>query len=83
MSDGYANPNLPTASLRKDLLLFLQTARGLGLEMVGLDGLAEVLELVQPPDWMNSTGLPRGRAGMGAQLSLRRCAAGEGNPLLP
>lgn len=44
LADDYANPNFPTAHLRKDLLLFLQTARGLGLETVGLDGLAALLE---------------------------------------
>ena len=42
-----AKPNLPSASLRENRLLFLQTAwGGRGLEMVGLDGLAEVLERV-------------------------------------
>jgi len=44
LADDYANPNFPTAHLRKDLLLFLQTARGLGLETEGLDGLASLLE---------------------------------------
>lgn len=44
LADDYANPNFPTAHLRKDLLLFLQTARGQGLETVGLDGLAALLE---------------------------------------
>jgi 3-hydroxyisobutyrate dehydrogenase len=44
LADDYANPNFPTAHLRKDLLLFLETARGLGLETEGLDGLAALLE---------------------------------------
>ena len=44
LADDYANPNFPTAHLRKDLLLFLQAARGLGLETEGLDGLATLLE---------------------------------------
>jgi 3-hydroxyisobutyrate dehydrogenase len=44
LADDYANPNFPTAHLRKDLLLFLQAARGLGLETEGLDGLAVLLE---------------------------------------
>jgi 3-hydroxyisobutyrate dehydrogenase len=44
LADDYANPNFPTAHLRKDLLLFLQTARRLGLETEGLDGLAALLE---------------------------------------
>ncbi len=44
LADDYANPNFPTAHLRKDLLLFLQTARGQGLETMGLDGLAALLE---------------------------------------
>lgn len=44
LADDYANPNFPTAHLRKDLLLFLQAARGLGLETAGLDGLAALLE---------------------------------------
>ena len=44
LANDYANPNFPTAHLRKDLLLFLETARGLGLETEGLDGLAALLE---------------------------------------
>ncbi|MCP9933643.1 NAD(P)-dependent oxidoreductase [Cyanobium sp. Candia 9D4] len=44
LADDYTNANFPTAHLRKDLLLFLQTARGLGLETEGLDGLATLLE---------------------------------------
>jgi 3-hydroxyisobutyrate dehydrogenase len=44
LTGDYANPNFPTAHLRKDLLLFLQAARGLGLETEGLDGLATLLE---------------------------------------
>lgn len=44
LADDYANPNFPTAHLRKDLLLFLQTARGLGLETEGLAGLVTLLE---------------------------------------
>ena len=46
LSDGYANPNLPTASLRKDRCCSCRPTGGMGLEMVGLDGLAEVLERV-------------------------------------
>jgi 3-hydroxyisobutyrate dehydrogenase len=44
LTGDYANPNFPTAHLRKDLLLFLQAARGLGLETAGLEGLAALLE---------------------------------------
>ncbi|KAF0654736.1 beta-hydroxyacid dehydrogenase [Cyanobium sp. Copco_Reservoir_LC18] len=44
LADDYANPNFPTGHLRKDLLLFLKAARGLGLETAGLDGLAVLLE---------------------------------------
>ncbi len=44
LSNDYADPNLHTDSLRKDLLLLLQTARGLGLDTEGLDGMAAVLE---------------------------------------
>jgi 3-hydroxyisobutyrate dehydrogenase len=44
LADDYANPNFPTAHLRKDLRLFLQAAHGLGLETAGLDGLAALLE---------------------------------------
>ncbi len=43
LADDYANPNIRTAHLRKDLLLFLQAARGLGLETMGLDGLKALL----------------------------------------
>ncbi len=44
LADDYDNPNFPTAHLRKDLQLFLQTARELGLETAGLEGLAALLE---------------------------------------
>jgi hypothetical protein len=40
---AYANPSLPTARVRKDRLQPLQSARGMGLEMMDLDGMAEVL----------------------------------------
>jgi hypothetical protein len=49
----YAGPNLPSATLRKGLLLLLQSARGLGMEMEGLDGLAEVLERVTAADGLD------------------------------
>ena len=49
-------------------MLFLQTGRGMGLEMVGLDGLAEVLE--------RATAV----AGLDEQHML---AAGVGLPHLP
>ena len=42
--DGdYANPNFPTAHLRKDLALFQAAARGAGLEVSGLEGLLQLL----------------------------------------
>lgn len=42
--DGdYANPNFPTAHLRKDLGLFLEAAAAAGLEASGLVGLQELL----------------------------------------
>ncbi len=43
LADDYANPNIRTAHLRKHLLLFIQTAKGLGLETMGLDGLKALL----------------------------------------
>ncbi|MEN9540482.1 MAG: hypothetical protein RLZZ459_573 [Cyanobacteriota bacterium] len=43
--DGdYANPNFPTAHLRKDLALFLEAAGAAGLETGGLNGLLQLLE---------------------------------------
>lgn len=44
LADDYANPNFPTAHLRKDLQLFLQAATGAGLKTEGLAGLARLLE---------------------------------------
>ena len=42
--DGdYANPNFPTAHLRKDLALFQAAGRQAGLEVSGLDGLLQLL----------------------------------------
>jgi 3-hydroxyisobutyrate dehydrogenase len=43
LADDYANPNFPTAHLRKDLLLFLASAGSQGLCTEGLEGLARVL----------------------------------------
>jgi 3-hydroxyisobutyrate dehydrogenase len=44
LADDYANPNFPTAHLRKDLQLFLQAAAGAGLNTEGLSGLERLLE---------------------------------------
>ena len=44
LAGDYANPNFPTAHLRKDLQLFLQAAGGAGLNTEGLGGLAQLLE---------------------------------------
>lgn len=44
LADDFTNPNFPTAHLRKDLLLFLSSARQQGLDTTGLDGLAVLLE---------------------------------------
>jgi len=66
LADDYANPNFPTAHLRKDLLLFLQTARGQGLETEGLDGLATLLERATDAglDGLDYSALHRLTAGM-------------------
>jgi 3-hydroxyisobutyrate dehydrogenase len=66
LADDYANPNFPTAHLRKDLLLFLQEARGLGLETQGLDGLAALLERATAAglDGLDYSALHRLTAGM-------------------
>jgi 3-hydroxyisobutyrate dehydrogenase len=42
--DDYGNPNFPTAHLRKDLNLFLESARAHNLHTVGLEGLRQLLE---------------------------------------
>ncbi|KEF40680.1 MAG: hypothetical protein ER33_15680 [Cyanobium sp. CACIAM 14] len=42
-SDDYSQPNFPTAHLRKDLNLFLQTAETFGLETLALEGLGRLL----------------------------------------
>lgn len=44
VAGDYANPNFPTAHLRKDLNLFLQAAQRQGLHTEGLAGLAALLE---------------------------------------
>ncbi|MCS5706063.1 MAG: NAD(P)-dependent oxidoreductase [Cyanobacteriota bacterium] len=44
LANDFANPNFPTAHLRKDLRLFLASARQQGLTTTGLDGLAVLLE---------------------------------------
>jgi 3-hydroxyisobutyrate dehydrogenase len=44
LSGDYANPNFPTAHLRKDLALFLQEAEGCGLNSEGLTGLLRLLQ---------------------------------------
>jgi 3-hydroxyisobutyrate dehydrogenase len=47
--DGdYANPNFPTAHLRKDLALFQAAASDAGLEASGLDGLLQLLAAATP-----------------------------------
>ena len=44
LSGDYANPNFPTAHLRKDLALFITAAQQAGLNSEGLSGLAALLE---------------------------------------
>ena len=44
LDDDFSQPNFPTAHLRKDLELFLASARQQGLDCRGLDGLAELLQ---------------------------------------
>ena len=65
LSNVQDNPNLPTASLRKDRLLFLRSARGMGLEILGLDGLAEVLERVTAAGLDELDSLTAGQSGHG------------------
>ena len=43
LADDYSNPNFPTAHLRKDLNLFVDAARSLGLDTEGLSGLQRLL----------------------------------------
>jgi 3-hydroxyisobutyrate dehydrogenase len=44
LSGDYANPNFPTAHLRKDLDLFITAAQQAGLNSEGLSGLAALLQ---------------------------------------
>lgn len=44
LSGDFSNPNFPLAHLRKDLLLFLETAQAQGLQSEGLAGLVHLLE---------------------------------------
>ena len=48
LSGDYANPNFPTAHLRKDLQLFVDAAAALQLETLGLRGLTELLQRARP-----------------------------------
>jgi len=47
LSGDFTNPNFPLAHLRKDLLLFLETAQAQGLHSEGLAGLVHLLERAQ------------------------------------
>jgi 3-hydroxyisobutyrate dehydrogenase len=44
LADDYGDPNFPTAMLRKDLGLFLETARTHGIVTGGLEGLERLLQ---------------------------------------
>ena len=44
LADDYSNPNFPNAHLRKDLALFLETARAQGLDIQALEGLHRLLQ---------------------------------------
>ena len=44
LAGDYANPNFPTAHLRKDLTLFIDAARAQGLDVQGLGGLETLLQ---------------------------------------
>lgn len=44
LAGDYANPNFPTAHLRKDLTLFVEAARAQGLDVQGLSGLQSLLQ---------------------------------------
>ena len=59
------NPSRPAASVLKGRLQLLQSARGLGLEMVGLDGLAEVLKRVTAAGLDELDRLTAGQSGHG------------------
>ena len=47
LSGDFTNPNFPLAHLRKDLLLFLETAHTHGLQTEGLAGLVQLMERAQ------------------------------------
>jgi len=66
LADDYANPNFPTAHLRKDLQLFLQAAAGAGLNTEGLGGLAQLLQRATAAglDELDYSALHRLTAGM-------------------
>lgn len=55
-SNDCANSTLPTATLRMDRLLVLQTTRGLDLQTVGLDGQQELLERATAAGFNRATG---------------------------
>ncbi|WP_050757246.1 NAD(P)-dependent oxidoreductase [Cyanobium sp. PCC 7001] len=61
LADDYRHPNFPTAHLRKDLLLFLASARQHGLDTMGLRCLADLLERARdtPLDQLDYSALHR------------------------
>ena len=67
LADDYANPNFPTAHLRKDLALFLEAGREHGLSTEGLEGLAALLERARGTalDGLDYSALHRLTAGAG------------------
>ncbi|MFY8147794.1 MAG: NAD(P)-dependent oxidoreductase [Prochlorococcaceae cyanobacterium] len=74
LADDYANPNFPTAHLRKDLHLFLEAARQQGIETLGLEGLARLLERAGPAglDGLDYSALHRLTAGSPDDLATVR-----------
>ncbi|MFQ6538363.1 MULTISPECIES: NAD(P)-dependent oxidoreductase [Aphanothece] len=61
LAHDYANPNFPTAHLRKDLRLFQEAAAAYGLDGSALEGLANLLERARgtPLDAMDYSSLHR------------------------
>ncbi len=74
LADDYGNPNFPSAHLRKDLQLFLQTARGLGLETRRASmGWRRCWSAPPPPAWMTSITAPCTGSRRGSSEADRAC----------
>ncbi len=85
LTDDYDDPNFPTAMLRKDLGLFLETARGHGIATDGLECLHRLLAESAPAglDALDYSALHRLTAGPPGPSAAAAPPPGSGSPQPP